>query len=56
MSHPNPERRENTPPRTSLLAGLPPEQTQAVTYGTGPLLLIASLVSFRRGGELKDAG
>src|SRR5436305_4304608 len=41
MSHPEPERRTNAPPGASLLAGLTPEQAQAVTYGTGPLLLIA---------------
>jgi DNA helicase-2/ATP-dependent DNA helicase PcrA len=41
MSHPEPERRTNAPPGTSLLAGLTPEQAQAVTHGTGPLLLIA---------------
>jgi DNA helicase-2/ATP-dependent DNA helicase PcrA len=41
MPHPEPERREHAPPSTILLAGLTPEQAQAVTYGTGPLLLIA---------------
>ena len=42
MPHPKPERRTNAPPGTQrLLAGLTPEQAQAVTYGTGPLLLIA---------------
>src|SRR5437588_1896023 len=41
MPHPDPERREQAPPGTGLLAGLTPEQAQAVTYGTGPLLLIA---------------
>jgi RNA polymerase sigma-70 factor (ECF subfamily) len=41
MSHLEPERREHAPPGTSLLAGLTPEQAQAVTHGTGPLLLIA---------------
>jgi DNA helicase-2/ATP-dependent DNA helicase PcrA len=41
MSHPEPERRTNAPPRTGLLAGLTPEQAQAVTHGTGPLILIA---------------
>ena len=41
MSHPEPERRTNAPPGTSLLAGLTPQQAQAVTHGTGPLLLIA---------------
>ena len=41
MPHPEPERREHAPPRSSLLDGLTPEQAQAVTYGTGPLLLIA---------------
>src|SRR5437763_8837106 len=41
MPHPEPERREHAPPGTSLLAGLTPERAQAVTHGTGPLLLIA---------------
>src|SRR5436305_9509589 len=41
MPDPEPERREHAPPGTSLLAGLTPEQAQAVTHGTGPLLLIA---------------
>jgi ATP-dependent DNA helicase UvrD/PcrA len=41
MPHPEPERRTNAPPGTRLLAGLTPEQAQAVTHGTGPLLLIA---------------
>src|SRR5436309_5013594 len=41
MSHPEPERREHALPGSSLLTGLTPEQAQAVTYGTGPLLLIA---------------
>ena len=42
MPHPNPERRPNAPPGPErLLAGLTPEQAQAVTHGTGPLLLIA---------------
>src|SRR5437588_12299398 len=41
MPHPEPERREHAPPGNSLLDGLTPEQAQAVTYGTGPLLLIA---------------
>src|SRR5437763_3884070 len=41
MSHPEPERREHSPSGSSLLAGLTPEQAHAVTYGTGPLLLIA---------------
>src|SRR5436190_7702087 len=41
MSHPEPERREHAPPGSSLLAGLTPDQAKAVTYGTGPLLLIA---------------
>jgi len=44
MPHPNPERRHNAPPGSSLLAGLTPEQARAVTHGTGPLLLIAGLV------------
>src|SRR5436305_14435305 len=41
MSDPEPERRERAPAGISLLAGLTPEQAQAVTHGTGPLLLIA---------------
>ena len=41
MPHARPRRRAHALPGTSLLAGLTPEQTQAVTYGTGPLLLIA---------------
>ena len=42
MPHPNPERRTNAPPGSErLLAGLTPEQAQAVTHGNGPLLLIA---------------
>jgi hypothetical protein len=41
MPHPEPERREHAPPGTTLLAGLTPEQAQAVTRGSGPLLLIA---------------
>src|SRR5436305_6323651 len=41
MPDPEPERREHAPPGTSLLASLTPEQAQAVTHGTGPLLLIA---------------
>src|SRR5437016_11852147 len=42
MPHPGPERRTNAPPGSErLLAGLTPEQALAVTYGTGPLLLIA---------------
>jgi DNA helicase-2/ATP-dependent DNA helicase PcrA len=42
MPHPEPSRRTNAPPGTErLLAGLTREQAQAVTHGTGPLLLIA---------------
>jgi hypothetical protein len=42
MSDPDAGRRTNAPPGSKrLLAGLTPEQTQAVTHGTGPLLLIA---------------
>jgi DNA helicase II / ATP-dependent DNA helicase PcrA len=42
VSHPEPERRSNAPPGSArLLAGLTPEQAQAVTHGAGPLLLIA---------------
>jgi hypothetical protein len=49
MSHPEPERRTNASPGTSLLAGLTPEQAQAVTHGTGPLLLIAGPGQRERG-------
>ena len=41
MPHNNSERREHALPGSGLLAGLTPEQAKAVTYGTGPLLLIA---------------
>jgi hypothetical protein len=42
MPHPEPERRTKAPPGPErLLAGLTPEQAQAVTHGTDPLLLIA---------------
>jgi ATP-dependent DNA helicase UvrD/PcrA len=41
MSHPEPEWRDNAPSGSSLLAGLTPEQAQAVTHGRGPLLLTA---------------
>src|ERR1700761_8900052 len=42
MPYLEPERHTDTPPgRERLLAGLTPEQAQAVTHGTGPLLLIA---------------
>src|SRR5437763_9444912 len=41
MPHPEPGGREHAPPGPNLLAGLTPEQAQAVTHGTGPLLLIA---------------
>src|ERR1700736_6674590 len=42
MTHPDPGVREAAPPGTErLLAGLTLEQAQAVTHGTGPLLLIA---------------
>ena len=42
MPYPEPERREHAPPGCErLLAGLTPEQVQAVMHGTGPLLLIA---------------
>jgi hypothetical protein len=34
MPDPEPVRREHAPPGTSLLAGLTPEQAQAVTHGT----------------------
>ena len=42
MPDPDPERRPNAPSGSErLLAGLTPEQAQAVTHGSGPLLLIA---------------
>ena len=41
MPHNNSERREHAPLGLGLLVGLTPEQAKALTYGTGPLLLIA---------------
>ena len=42
MKYPDPGVRDHAPPGTDrLLAGLTPEQAQAVTHGTGPLLLLA---------------
>jgi UvrD/REP helicase N-terminal domain len=42
VPHPEPERCTNAPSGPErLLTGLTPEQAQAVTHGTGPLLLIA---------------
>src|ERR1700757_2276167 len=42
MTQPDPGAREHAPPGPErLLAGLTPEQAQAVTYGFGPLLLLA---------------
>jgi DNA helicase-2/ATP-dependent DNA helicase PcrA len=42
MNQPDPGERDYAPPGTErLLAGLTPEQAQAVTYGPGPLLLLA---------------
>jgi DNA helicase II / ATP-dependent DNA helicase PcrA len=42
MTDPHPGVREHAPPRPErLLAGLTPEQAQAVTFGSGPLLLLA---------------
>ena len=42
MTNPNPGVRDHAPPGTErLLAGLTPEQAQAVTFGSGPLLLLA---------------
>ena len=39
MPDPDPERRIKAPPGSKrLLTGLTPEQAQAVTRGTGPLL------------------
>ena len=40
MTNPNPGVRDHAPPGPErLLAGLTPEQAQAVTFGTGPLLV-----------------
>jgi len=42
MTHPDPGARDPAPPGIDrLLSGLTPEQGQAVTHGTGPLLLLA---------------
>lgn len=42
MTQPDPGARDHAPPGTDrLLAGLTPEQAQAVTHDTGPLLLLA---------------
>jgi DNA helicase-2/ATP-dependent DNA helicase PcrA len=42
MTNPHPGVREHAPPGPErLLAGLTPEQAQAVTFGAGPLLLLA---------------
>src|SRR5437764_6372790 len=42
MTNPNPGVRDHAPPGPErLLAGLPPEQTQAVTFGSGAVLLLA---------------
>ena len=42
MNQPDPGERDHAPPGTErLLAGLTTEQAQAVTYGPGPLLLLA---------------
>ena len=42
MTQSDPGARDHAPPGTDrLLAGLTPEQAQAVTHGTGPLLLLA---------------
>ena len=42
MTHPDPGLRNHAPPGTErLLAGLTPEQAQAVAHGPGPLLLLA---------------
>jgi hypothetical protein len=43
MTNPNPGVRDHAPPGPErLLAGLTPEQAQAVTFGSGPLLLLAA--------------
>jgi hypothetical protein len=36
MPHPEAQRHEHAPPGKNLLAGLTPEQAQAVTHGAGP--------------------
>src|ERR1700690_2878261 len=42
MTHSYPGARDHAPPGIDLLlAGLTPEQAQAVTHATGPLLLLA---------------
>src|ERR1700757_4476409 len=42
MTHPHPGVRDHAPPGPErLLAGLTPEQAQAVTFGSGPVLLLA---------------
>src|SRR5581483_1108912 len=42
MIHPGPGARDHAPPVAErLLVGLTPEQVQAVTFGAGPLLLLA---------------
>ena len=42
MTNPNPGVRDHAPPGPErLLAGLTPEQAQAVTFGAGPVLLLA---------------
>ena len=42
MTQADPGVRDHAPPGTErLLAGLTPEQAQAVTFGSGPLLLLA---------------
>ena len=42
MTNPNPGVRDHAPPGPErLLAGLTPEQAQAVTFGSGPVLLLA---------------
>ena len=40
-THPEPGAHIHAPPHERLLAGLTPEQAQAVQHGPGPLLLIA---------------
>ena len=42
MTQADPGVRDHAPPGTErLLAGLTPEQAHAVTFGSGPLLLLA---------------
>jgi hypothetical protein len=54
MSHPEPERRTDAPPGTSLLVRLTPEQAQAVTHGTeGEALRWWACTARMRGGAVR---